>query len=139
MRERRFVVQPDEVYTADATLIQDPGSMHKRYDTMLPDYHAHYYAGVLNFNRWTYNQVHQREHPDEMQMLKLGLRNIVGSQFQLTPTGRNVPLTAFIANPFGRARENGERGYTVVEPSVSIAQANATLDIPSLVRRDRGR
>lgn len=131
--------EPEIAFIADerqTNLAHEPGSA---YQKMIPDYVAKAYPGAPFWQRYVFPLLHDREHPGETQMLRIGLQNAVGSRYRLTPTGRRVPVSALIVNPFDRTSENGYRGFTTVQPTVRIADGQASVTIPASIRRDRER
>lgn len=131
--------QPEIAFVAPDDLKNDAHKPSVGYQYMEPDYRAKAYPGAPFWQRFVYPKPHDREHPGEFQMLRQGLQNAVGSQYQLRPTGKRVPLTAFIVNPFERTSDNGRSGFTSVQPTVSLANGQATVAIPATIRRDRER
>lgn len=136
---RRDRLRADTAFQAPYGGTNNPHEPMAGYQYMEPDYRAHMYAGAPFWQRYAYPGVQDREHPGEMQLLRIGLQNVVGSQYRATPTGKKVPLTAFIVNPFERTSESGRSGFTSVQPTVQLANGQATVAIPASIRRDRER
>jgi hypothetical protein len=131
--------QPEIKNVAPEEQTNYPHEAYPAYQKMVPDYVAKAYAGTPFWQRFVYPPLHDREHPGETQLLRIGLQNAVGSKYKLKATGRKVPITALIVNPFDRVQEKGERGFTTVQPAVNFGDGQATVSIPASIRRDRER
>ncbi len=131
--------QPEAKFFAEERQTNDQHSPEPGYHKMVPDYVAKAYPGAPFWQRFVFPVLQDREHPGEMQNLHIGLQNAVGSKYRLRPVGKKVPISALIVNPFDRTAENGQRGFTTVQPSVSIAGGQSTVVIPASIRRDRER
>lgn len=136
---RNLYPEPEIRFVAPEETNQDEHTTNPPYQKMVPDYVAKAYPGIVRWRREVYPPLHDREHPGEEQMLRIGLQNAVGSRYRLRPVGKKVPITALIVNPFNRTSETGERGFTTVQPAIRIADGQSTVSIPASIRRDRER
>ena len=137
--DREKYPQPEIAFEAPQVQTNEVHAPYAGYQKMVPDYVAKAFPGSPRWQRFVYPYLNDRSQPGETQMLRIGLQNAVGSQYRLKPTGKRVPISALIANPFDRTSENGERGFTSVQPSVRIANGQTSVEIPNSIRRDRER
>lgn len=139
---------PTELYDRPRTQIRDllpvlvtsaPTAIEVPYNPYKPDYKATFYPGVTIFRRNVIPGLNVRDNPGQDQLLRIGLQNVVGTQFKANPTGASKSLRALISNPFAKAQGDDQGNYTVVQPVIDIAGAQAIASIPASVRRDRER
>ncbi len=131
--------EPEAKFFAEEKQTNLPHDAYPSYQKMIPDYVAKPYSGVPFWQRFVFPLGNDRQHPGEMQNIHIGLQNAVGSKYRLRPTGKKVPISALIVNPFDRTSENGERGFTTVQPTLRIAEGQSSVTIPASIRRDRER
>lgn len=131
--------EPEAAFFAEERQSNDKHDAYPGYQKMVPDYIAKEYPGTPFWQRFVFPLPNDRSQPGEMQMLRIGLQNAVGSRYRLRSVGKKVPISALIVNPFDRTSENGERGFTTVQPAVRIAEGQSTVIIPASIRRDRER
>lgn len=131
--------EPEAKFFAPDKQTNLPHEAYASYQEMQPDYVAKHYSGVPFWQRFVFPNVNDRQHPGEMQNIHIGLQNAVGSRYRLRPTGKKVPISVAVVNPFARTSENGERGFTTLQPTLRFAEGQSTVQIPASVRRDRER